>query len=653
MAATLLPLLLLGQAVAATPPAPSTQPLDAVARAMDDNDCDKAIDLLAALEKQEAARTDALFAAAVAARKGICLIRLGRDEAGEPLVRRALPLLETGGEAYLEEVRTAHWTLGQRAAARLDYAAAQDHGRSALAVSTGGERLLPLALLVQVSAFDPGDEPLAYADEALALVRADSERGKRNMAAMRTLRGRVLMNQGRHREAYAELKKALAHLGGLTRKASQSDIATRADLAVAAMLNGNRDAARTYLAYTGAGRMEYAMFDKAEYLNPPACGVAGLKPEDFAVVEFSIGDDGSVSNVTPVYTTGGRAVALEFAQAVSQWSWRPADVKDIPAFFRDITRVELRCSLAADRQLDLMAPLAEATLRWLSQLDGTPAAAARSAKRTQAPMVVAALQRERAAGNRAAMIGLLSWLGDNRLIPDGERAGYLDEAIALASSHGAPQAVRTYLALRRVDAIPWWSDQHRLQQERLQMLLADPQVQADAISLSTVRLRTVAPRHLKPDAPGAEALLQAIVADQRLAARHPLKVAALLRIADLLARRGDIAGAQQAFAQTGLTEEQCALLGVEPAVRQSGASSSDYPAAALNLGFEGWLRAEFDIAADGRTARPRITAAYPPFIFNEAATGIIGATRYESSYRPEGGTACSANSTPVYFRIPR
>lgn len=51
---------------------------------------------------------------------------------------------------------------------------------------------------------------------------------------------------------------------------------------------------------------------------------------------------------------------------------------------------------------------------------------------------------------------------------------------------------------------------------------------------------------------------------------------------------------------------------------------------ALRWGFEGWVRTEFDIQADGHT---------------------LGA-RYQSSFRPDGGAACSANNAMVKFMIP-
>lgn len=653
MTATVLALLLLGQAAAApTSPQPSLQQrFEAATQAGLDGKCEQAIAMFEELERRPSVIKNLPVAATISLRKGVCLIRIDRDEEGESIVRRALPQLIAGGNAYRDDVRDGYFRLGQLAAIRFDYAEALAQLGAALAVSKDAERILPLMLMARIAAFDGGPQPLAYADEALALIRANPASKKDDLANGQALRARVLMNQGRHKEAYRELKAALAKSGGLTTRVSLGDIVTRSDLAIAAMLNDDREGARLYLAYTGAGRMKDAPFSRATYMSPPACGgLANLKPSDFAVVEFSLRDDGSVADVAPVYTTGGRAVALEFARTVSQWSWKPENVKAIPPFFRHGVRIELRCSAAAERP-SLLAPLAAAAEEWTARLDGTPASAALASANTDTAVVRGALQRERAAGNKAAVIALALWLGSNELVGETERVAHLDEAITLSRDAAVPQSVRTRLAIARLDSLVASDRQWRRRQDGLRALLADADVQSDPLSLATVRLLIAMPVFGKREEADTPALLEMVVAEPRLPERHPLKVAALLQQADRFGRGGDLAGAQQAFAQTGLSEEQCALIGVRPK-QQTGAWSEDYPEAALMMRFEGWVQTEFDIAADGSTARQRAIASYPPFIFNDAATGVLKNIRYERSYRPEGGVACSASSESVNFRLP-
>ena len=126
----------------------------------------------------------------------------------------------------------------------------------------------------------------------------------------------------------------------------------------------------------------------------------------------------------------------------------------------------------------------------------------------------------------------------------------------------------------------------------------------------------------------------------------------MLQEANVLAAKGDLPGARAVFDRTGLTEEQCAMIGLTPALRRSGAGSNDYPMEAVRMGFEGWVKTEFDVAADGATVAPRAIVAYPPFVFDDAATGIIRDSRYTSSFRPSGALACSGNQQSVMFKLP-
>jgi len=91
-----------------------------------------------------------------------------------------------------------------------------------------------------------------------------------------------------------------------TAKIDPMDAAARSDAAIAFLLGGNADEARRYMAYTGAGRMKKGSFDPAAEMRSPDCGGdAGLKPNDVAVVEFNIADDGTIERARPIYAAGG------------------------------------------------------------------------------------------------------------------------------------------------------------------------------------------------------------------------------------------------------------------------------------------------------------------------------------------------------------
>lgn len=645
MTAIVLTMLMLGQAAVATPKLTAQQRFDAATLAGLNGNCADAIRMFTELQSVPGVRKNPRVAASVAVRKGACLIRTGQGDEGAAMIRRALPDLTAGGEAYREDVRHGNIALSQQGLLALDYVGAADHARAALANSKGGERATPLLLLTRLTQFDDGPQPLAYADEALALVAANPGAAKQDLAAAETLRARVLLNQGRHAEAYDQLKASLKRLGGLTNRVTLNDIATRSDLAIAALLNNDKENARRYLAYTGAGRVaKDSPFRTATYMSPPACGgAAGLKPTDFAVVEFSLSDDGSAVAVAPIYSTGNREVAMEFARAVSGWSWKAENIKTLPPFFRNMLRVELRCS-AAEQTPSVMDPLTTAAAAWFGKPDMPSSLSGES----DAVADLNAIAAARGSGDKRATARLLAQQGSNGLLPAPERLSYLDEAIALSSD--APVPVRTWLKIQRA----WAADGSRRRIAKgLRALLSDPQILSDPLSAATIRMLVTTSEYRSREPGDAATLLDAVIGERGLPETHPLRVAALLAKANILARRGDLPGAQALFAQTGLTEEQCALIGVKPARRSTGADHSDFPNGALMFGFEGWVRVEFDIAADGKTLHQRAITAYPPFVFNEAATGIAKGARFQSSYRPENGVACSANVDSYMFRIAR
>ncbi len=635
------------QAAPAAPAQTLQARFDAANAAFGASDCTTAIPLYEALERSPAANRNALFAGAIAVRKGLCLTRTGKPDDGLVAMRRGVPMLTTKRDEFATDLREAYLAMGNSASARFDYDPAAAAYADALAVSKGQDRLPPLLGLARVLAFDRDGKALAYAAEARALALADPTLVKANVALVQTRYARVLLNEGRHKEAYAELKDSLRKQGGLDLSVSASDVATRGDLALAALLTGDRDQARTYLAYTGAGRMKDSPFARASDMTPPVCGAtSGLKREDVAVVEFALIENGAVANATPIYTTGGREVALAFARAVADWSWTPADAAAIPAFSRQAVRVELRCTVAGERP-PITAPIEEAVEAWLASQQGAAPSWANETSARALPLVQAEVARARTAGDRPALMAALVWLGRSSLITGPERAAALAEARQLAVAAGAPVAVQTWFSLESTGTD--WDRRDSWDRDR-EALLAMPAVAADPLSAATIRMVIATNAPLRKHAE-TEALLTKVI-DSPLPDRHPLKITALLRRADLLAAQGQVDAARASFDRTGLTGDQCALIAPKPVVKRLGASSSDFPQEALQMGFEGWAQTEFDIAPDGRTVAPRTIAAYPPFVFGDAASRMAKDVRFQSSYRPDGNVACIANKLTIAFRLP-
>ena len=180
--------------------------------------------------------------------------------------------------------------------------------------------------------------------------------------------------------------------------------------------------------------------------------------------------------------------------------------------------------------------------------------------------------------------------------------------------------------------------------------LADPSIARDQVANTAAQLFLSDIGALPTEA--ILTRLGTITTDGYLAERDPLRVAALVRIADLQARKGAFDAAQAAYDKTGLDAAQCALIGPPPRMTSTGASDSDFPMEAARWGFEGWVRFETDIDAKGRTLNQRAIIAYPPFVFREAALGVAKNVRYTQSYRPAGEKACTGMQQVVNFRIP-
>jgi outer membrane biosynthesis protein TonB len=89
-----------------------------------------------------------------------------------------------------------------------------------------------------------------------------------------------------------------------------------------------------------------------------------------------------------------------------------------------------------------------------------------------------------------------------------------------------------------------------------------------------------------------------------------------------------------------------------PVLKRTGAGAGDFPMEAMRWGFEGWVRVEYDIQPDGKTANQRAVIAYPPLVFRDAAVGILKDARFAQSYRPEGGPGCGGAQQNINFRIP-
>lgn len=423
----------------------------------------------------------------------------------------------------------------------------------------------------------------------------------------------------------------------------------RADAAIAMLRLGEDDDARRYLAYTGAGRTEVQLEPPVE-MPLPACGEDGLAPEDSAVIEFTILNDGRVVAPRPIYASKTGEAAYVFARAVERWSWDPDNAAKVSPFFRLATRVELRCTNAAQRP-PLTAEFVAAAKDWLDA-KGVKAPAA------QADAAQALELRSRLAGAAAGSperLAVLTWLSGNSTLDGQERLRFAAEALTLADRIAAPPAVRFLVALEHASV---WGDENaeswrgriakqaeKLSELRVRPDFADPAMQA----VLDLQLAQAAGTLKRPDE--EIATLKRVAESPTLSSKHPLKVAALVQLANAYAARKEMDAAQSMYALTGLTAKQCALLDGGPVMMRSG--TGQFPMEALDWGFEGWTSLEYDVAADGSTRNSRAVAAFPPRVFAEASEKLARTVKYRVSYRPEGDLACTAMNRRIRFSVGR
>jgi TonB family protein len=257
-------------------------------------------------------------------------------------------------------------------------------------------------------------------------------------------------------------------------------------------------------------------------------------------------------------------------------------------------------------------------------------------------------QQAVAKGNRLAQVQSSLWLAVNGYnLGDEERATLASEAFATATDANMPAHVRALADITHQKMLAAVKRPKRSDDVDVAGLLDRPGYADDPLVAATLRMMLVA----KAKSKDAEAMVEAVVSDDRLGTRHPLKTHALLHRANQAWRKGDARLAADSIAQTGLSEQQCAVVGLKPSMKRDLGGSENYPMEAVRMGFEGWVSTEFDVQANGRTVAQRVVIAHPPLIFNDAALGMMRNAVFENSYRPKTGVACSAESQRISFHL--
>lgn len=644
-------------ALAGTPPQPARaapqsmsaqQLFDAAGQAAMDGHCGDALPLFEALLQRPAVTRNPRVLATARLRRAPCLVSAGRFDEATADANSAFAVVAANDPDLRVDLALAHMALGRIAFQALDRDHATTEFETARALLHPDEQYEVLSWLAQSTMFDAGDAAIGYAEQLLAFAAQAKDKPKRFLAGVRTLHARALLNHGQVDAAYAELKQALKEQGGLTMTVNLDDVETRADLALAALLNGDRSGAQAYMAYTGAGRFEKSPFATAQNMNSPPCGgPAGLQPDDMAVVEFGVDDHGQVINVVPIYASRTGPVATEFARAVLGWSWKPEDAKQIPAFFRRVTRVELRC-MTTTAHPDVLEVLHADFSAFLAQRHVAPAPKG-IAKVPDALLDDPDHRRAMTAEQELAAVPLMLALGESPRVPRDQQLRWLTRAREALAAAGAPVAVLIYVDARRSMQQAYYANDYAPLRATLRSLLERPEVGADARVADTLRIMIAEARYGLREPADATDLLMRVATDPALGEQDPLRVGALVRLATLQANGGDVAAARDSYRKSGLSAQECSLVDAVPIMRRSGASALDFPDEAKRWGFEGWVLVEFDIRPDGKTANQRAVAVYPPLIFRDAAVDTMKGARYTQTYRPEGGLGCGGEHVKVRF----
>lgn len=639
--------------------APQTfqQQFDAGAAAMQARDWPQAEAIYAALETRLLARTPSPKSLTIVQlRKGIVQYYQDKSSDAEANIKAALAKIDMNDAALRADRALGSEALGALAARHFDYPGAVSHYRDALKLEeNAGSRLQTLVGLVTYETFVDPSVALSDIDAGIATVSGKDATAKATMGVLRDIRGRVLLNLGRTREARAEFTTAIKLLGGLeSRKFDLNDATVRADGAMAALLDHDDETAKKLLAYTNAGEQAEQGFRASAAMSLPECGGKnGPKPSDVAVIQLNIQDDGSVGSAVPIYYSGNPATAVNFAKEVADWYWRPEELSKMDKFYRYQTRVELRCTTVFNRP-NAFSLISSDMDSWYKANAGNFLVS----DETPVDEIKSELSRREAAEGKDSpkLLTLLSVLIDHYAIPREQSEKYALRAFQIAKTANVPAAVKVYYGLF------YWSflDQNlKLRknplgfQNEITLALTDPQISADVNASGALRIALFDSFNAATRATQGPATLQPLVDDPSRKANDPIRVGALVRLANLEYAAGNLDGARASFAKSGLSAQQCALVGAVPAIKAGNITSSDYPDEALRWGLAGWTMIEFDIAADGQTLNQRPVLAWPPFVFGDLTAAGIRKFRYEQSYRPEGGLGCGGQRQTVRYAIPK
>ncbi|WP_010217901.1 energy transducer TonB [Sphingomonas sp. PAMC 26621] len=475
-------------------------------------------------------------------------------------------------------------------------------------------------------------------------IRADAPRfaglPRTDQANMLSIRAVAELNRGQPRLAAALIEKALDLTGRTTTQVTISQVRIRGNAALIYARLGNQENVRQYLTYSGAGHLPDSSWLQDSDRDLPVCG-GDIAPQDVAVVEFAIDDDGRVIGATPVFASKPGPLGSVFAASVQGWRWQPSAVAKLNAFWRQSVRLELRC-VKRPPALALIDPFRERTRDWLTEIHADP------------DVVSPAFDPEKP-GPGAIPQGLAAVY--NAKDPR-SRATAQDSLDSLLVSLNAPVEVRAFALVAGSSGGKRFATRSGYEGDRARRfaaVLARFETQPGAARVRAwLRTEQALALEAGGSLPPARALLETVIATPpaTLPQDDPIRSLAQLHLALIDKRSGAPAVADQRLAAAGITPEQCSLLDVRPVARNTAISDSAFPAEAQRWRFEGSARVAFDIAADGHVTDVRTVIAYPPFVFGPSSERAVAQFRYLPPTLGNEVLGCVGQAQNVIYRMP-
>lgn len=469
------------------------------------------------------------------------------------------------------------------------------------------------------------------------------------LAQYETLRGRAELNRGHPKEALDFFKSAISRTGGLSRRITLAQESVRGDAAIATQLLNYEDATHQYLAYSGAGHLPQEDWLSQGSTPLPECGgPLDITPQDTAVVEFAIGENGRVQGAGAVYASRPGEMGVAFARAVRDWRWPPDTVKTLDPFWRAAVRLQLRCDSTT---AELADSFWRASYGWLVGRDLQVADPAADGPIQGSP-AAAALTDDRA--EIAALLDRFRYHYEPKRAPDAD----LDRLRDLLAKDEAPPEARAVFAYlnalwshRRPPNSNPFQTEARFKADRMALALpdldSDPRGARSAAWLRTEMAIAYAEAH---DLGLARSILTQVtqLPFRMLAENDDVRRVAVVQLVSLEAHVQK-AGPEK---DQGPGPQRCAVVDVKPVATNRTITDELFPREAMRWGFEGYVHESFDIRRDGSVENIRTVMAYPPFVFNKVTERAVAQFRFIPPIGPDGQfIGCVNQAQGVLFRL--